>query len=65
VLVGSASTLRRPAQAPAEAPNGVAADRQSFDLTELLGAVAVIEVAVRGLDERQHAVSDLDIEGPR
>ena len=37
---------------------------EALDLAELLGAVAVIELAVRGLDQLQHAVPDLDIQRP-
>ena len=64
-LAGSAAAFGRPAHAPSEAPDGVAADRQPLDLAELLRAVAVIEVPVGSLDQLQHALSDLDIERPR
>jgi hypothetical protein len=46
------------------AADGLAADREALDLPELLGAVAVIEVAVRGLDQLHDAAPDLDIQCP-
>ena len=51
VLRRPAAPLRGQAEGPPEAADGLAADREALDLPELLGAVAVIEVAVRGLDQ--------------
>ena len=60
VLRRPAAPLRGQAEGPPEAADGLAADREALDLPELLGAVAVIEVAVRGLDQLDDAVPDLD-----
>ena len=64
VLRRPAAPLRGQAEGPPEAADGLAADREALDLPELLGAVAVIEVAVRGLDQLHDAVPDLDLQGP-
>src|SRR3990172_6931874 len=39
--------------------------RRRLALAELLGAVRVMELAVRGLDELEHTVPDLDLQRPR
>jgi hypothetical protein len=59
VLRGPAVPLRRQAEPAPEAPDRVAADRQPLDLAKLLGAVAVIELAIGGLDQDEHAIADL------
>src|SRR5262249_18301586 len=63
---------RRPAapfgwqpQAPAEAPDRAPADGQPVHLAQLLGAVAVIEVPVGGLDEGDHAGPERRVQPPR
>ncbi len=61
---GPAAPLRGQAEGPPEAADRLATDREALDLAELLGAVAVIEVAVGGLDERLHAVPEFDIQRP-
>ena len=55
VLPRPARALRRDAQGPAQAADGIAAHGEAIDLPEFLGAVAVIEVAIRGLDQGQHS----------
>lgn len=64
VLGGPAAPLRGQAERPAEAADRLATDREAFDVAELLGAVAVIEVPVRRLDELEHSVPDLALQRP-
>jgi hypothetical protein len=62
VLRGPAAPLRGQTEPAAEAADRVAADRQPLNFAELLGAVAVIELPVGGLDQFQDAVPQLDIQ---
>jgi hypothetical protein len=62
---GPPAPLGGQAQAPAEAPDRAPADGQPFHLALLLGAVAVIEVPVGGLDELDHASPNRRGQGPR
>ena len=64
VLGGPAAPLRGQAEGPPEAADGFAADREAFDLTELLGAVTVIELTVGGLDQFPHAIPELALQRP-
>ena len=64
VLAGAAPALGRQAQPPSQAPDGVAAHGEALDLAELLGAVAVIEVAVRGLDQLPYSGLELRHRAP-
>ena len=64
VLRGPAPALGWPPLRPSQPADRAPADRQALDLAELLGGVAVIELAIGGLDQRQHAVPDLDVQRP-
>jgi len=64
VLGGPAAPLRGQTERPSEAADRLAANRQAFDGAELLGAVAVIEIAVRRPDQLEHAVPNLDLQRP-
>jgi hypothetical protein len=56
--------LGRQAQGPSKPTDRAPADGQALDLPELLGAMAVIEVPVRGLDQLDHPVVDLHVQAP-
>ena len=64
MLGGPAAPLRGQAEGPPEAADGFAADREAFDLTELLGAVTVIELTVGGLDQFPHAIPERALQRP-
>lgn len=63
VLGWAAPALGGQALRPPQPADGAPTDGQALTLPELLGAVAVIEVPIRGLDQRSHAVPDLDGQG--
>jgi hypothetical protein len=65
VLPGPPAAFGGQAPAPAEAAEGTASEPEALDLAELLGAVRVIELPVRGLDELEDSVPDLDLQRPR
>ena len=56
--------LGRGAEGPADPPHGGPADGEAFDLPELLGGVAVIDVAVDGLQQRRHPGAQRARQGP-
>ena len=65
MLRGAAAALGGQAEAPAEPANGAAANGQALDLAELLGDVAVIQVAIRGLDQLAQALPVFNVHGAR
>ena len=62
VLGGPAAPLGGLAEGPAQPADGAPANAQALHVAELLGAVAVIEVAVRGLDQLDDPLPDLHVQ---
>jgi hypothetical protein len=65
VLPGAPAVFGWLAEGPADPSHGGPADRQTFDLPEFLGGVAVIDVAVDGLQQRRHPGAQRAAQGPR